>query len=168
MGRDGRSSTRQVRNRWPNGVVPYTLDSAFNEEFRTLIAAAITAIQDTTCIRWRPKTEDDQDWVNIYTTGVSGCFATFGLVAPGYGAHELALQGPTACNDKVSHIRVLYFLPRTQGVIIHEMMHNLGVAHEQQRPERDSYISMLWPNVQLDKADQYWRDSYQTEAVQTK
>ncbi|XP_020902962.1 zinc metalloproteinase nas-4 [Exaiptasia diaphana] len=37
------------------------------------------------------------------------------------------------------------------GVIIHEMMHALGVYHEQSRPDRDRYVEILWHNIQPGK-----------------
>ena len=164
-GKAGRSSTRLVKNRWPNGVVPYTLEAAFNDEFKALIAAAILAVQDATCIQWRPKVDTDKDWVYIQTTGAQGCTATLGFAWEGFGEHALKLKGPDSCNQKVTIFSFLIHALCIQGVIIHEMMHNLGVSHEMQRPERDDFISMVWPNVQLAKADQYYRDSYDGETM---
>ena len=34
-----------------------------------------------------------------------------------------------------------------QGVIIHELLHVLGLWHEQSRQDRDSYIEVLWDNI---------------------
>jgi len=142
---------RAVSKRWPNGVVPYILEDAFDENFRAIIAAAMADVHERTCIRWREKTEDDEDWVYIFTTGAQGCVATLGYVGPGFGEHKLALRSGEdgGCDDK--------------GVVIHEMLHNLGVGHEQNRPDRDSLMSIDWTNIPVDKANQHWRHNWATD-----
>ena len=96
-----RSVLRQVRSRWPNGEVPYTLDAAFDEEFRTVIASAISSVHSAGCVRWRPKTVTDEDWVAVRTRSVTGCWASQGFLGPGAGEHVMALQGPHVCRDRV-------------------------------------------------------------------
>lgn len=147
----GRLLTSKTSARWPNGVVPYTLDAAFDSDYRAIIASAITTMGESTCIKWRPKEDSDKDWVYIQTTGASGCTGQFGFARPGYGQHNLKLEGPTACKDK--------------GVVLHEMMHNLGVNHEHQRPDRDTKITMDWSNLQLDKADNFWKTQWATDTT---
>jgi hypothetical protein len=48
-------------------------------------------------------------------------------------------------------------------VIIHEMMHNLGFSHEHTRPDRDTKLTVTWPNLPLDKASNHWKTSWVTD-----
>lgn len=34
------------------------------------------------------------------------------------------------------------------GNIVHEIAHSLGFFHEHSRPDRDSYVSILWANIE--------------------
>ena len=33
-------------------------------------------------------------------------------------------------------------------VVVHELLHSLGFMHEMNRPDRDSFVSMVWSNIQ--------------------
>eukprot|EP00438_Fugacium_kawagutii_P005372 Skav215047 [mRNA] locus=scaffold2053:94299:105489:- [translate_table: standard] len=48
---------------------------------------------------------------------------------------------------------------RTCGVATHELLHSLGMAHEQQRPDRDRHITVLEHNIRPGKESQFYTRS---------
>lgn len=48
------------------------------------------------------------------------------------GKQEMNLQSPGCMSE---------------GTIMHEMIHALGFDHEQNRPDRDDYVNILWDNI---------------------
>eukprot|EP00913_Durusdinium_trenchii_P003591 g3322.t1 len=79
----------------------------------------------------------------------SGCWANIGMTGSfsGFftGNQQLNLQTP-GCNDC--------------GTAIHEMLHSMGMAHEQSRPDRDNYVTINWQNIQSNMHSQFAKDSY--------
>ena len=45
-------------------------------------------------------------------------------------------------------------------VVTHEILHALGFHHEQQRPDRDDFIRVIWSNIKIDYADQFFRHEW--------
>ena len=50
-----------------------------------------------------------------------------------------------------------------EGVIIHEFIHAWGFWHEQSRPDRDSYVEILWDNIIPDKQYNFWKKTKSIE-----
>ena len=48
----------------------------------------------------------------------------------------------------------------TQGVAIHELGHVIGFWHEHTRPDRDSFIKILWNNIRQDRYDNFVKRQY--------
>ena len=43
------------------------------------------------------------------------------------------------------------------GIVLHELLHVLGMWHEQSRLDRDQHVRILWHNILLGKEDQFAR-----------
>ena len=60
------------------------------------------------------------------------------FAGPGHGAHTVGLErdaGGGTC--------------MTTGIILHEILHILSVAHEQNRPDRDDYVTVHWDQIKV-------------------
>jgi hypothetical protein len=120
--------------RWPNGVVPYTLNSAgYTQAQINQIISGMRYIEDVTringrnCITFTPRTNEANYIAIRHTT--SGCYSYVGRIG---GGQDLSLQS-NGC---------IYL-----GTIVHEFMHALGIFHEQSRSDRDNFVIVNLNNV---------------------
>ncbi|XP_063232309.1 zinc metalloproteinase nas-13-like isoform X2 [Bacillus rossius redtenbacheri] len=117
-----------TRPRWFNRTVPYILDPIFNATQRASILRGIEEFHRRTCIRLRPSTPYDRDYV--YVSGYStGCWSYVGRLN---GGQMLNLQIPGCFRH---------------GTIVHEFLHALGFYHQQSTHNRDDYVAILWQNI---------------------
>merc|ERR1711963_946212 len=126
---------------WPNGIMYYTIDAAFTDSERAIIASGITHVEENSCIRFVPRTTE-HDYVDIIPGG-GGCYAQVPYRA-GRGRMEIGLQQNGCVYLKV---------------VVHELLHSLGFMHEMNRPDRDSYVTMNWQNIQNAGAAQFYIDA---------
>jgi len=111
---------------WPNGVVPYKVHSSL-QNLKSEIDRAAAHINNMTggCIKYTPQS-NQENFVHLWKG--TGCNSAAGMKG---GEQWLSLGD--GCQ---------YF-----GTAVHEMMHALGFGHEQNRPDRDSYIRVNWNNI---------------------
>lgn len=127
--RPGRNGLAKHTARWPHGIVPFTIEGDFNGRDMALIEEAVMEYHRKTCVRFVPRSTES-DYIAI-VSGRSGCWSAVGRAG---GRQEVNLQSP-GCLTKV-------------GTTIHELMHALGFLHEQNRHERDDYVSIQFQNIQ--------------------
>uniref|UniRef100_A0A0M3JXU2 Metalloendopeptidase n=1 Tax=Anisakis simplex TaxID=6269 RepID=A0A0M3JXU2_ANISI len=139
----GSSLMNAIRDRakkWPNHRVPYVISSTYTERGvlltcirREQIAGAVAMINQLNCVKFVDKTEDDKDYVHIKPH--IGCFSPIGRIGK-----EL--------NHSFIPYRVVGYGCVHSGLIVHELLHALGFFHEQNRADRDDYITIHFENVQ--------------------
>ncbi|KAI6177543.1 Metalloendopeptidase [Aphelenchoides bicaudatus] len=129
-----RNAVKQAYLKWPNGRIPYSISSQYTSFGRARIAAALQEYQEKTCIKFEPKTDADLDYVHVVPE--EGCYSMVGKTG---GKQPVSIGN--GCIQK--------------GIIIHELMHSVGFFHEQSRADRDSYISIVWSNVETGLEDQF-------------
>ncbi|XP_057291267.1 zinc metalloproteinase nas-6-like [Hydractinia symbiolongicarpus] len=121
------SSTSKKNKLWPNGVVPYTVNSdlARESEFKREFDIAIAQYHKYTCLRFKKRTNEG-GYINFYKGG--GCSSPVG-----YGGRRNGVSLSKGCWWRTT--------------IMHEIAHSLGFHHEQSRPDRDNYVKILTHNI---------------------
>ncbi|CAJ1388587.1 unnamed protein product [Effrenium voratum] len=134
---------------WTNAEVHYCFDRAISSVARTAVECAIGKIRrNVPGIHFidvgynKPGACNTAPAIFVQSSA-SGCYANIGMQG-GFqtllGNQVLNLQHPV-CGDC--------------GTATHEMLHALGMAHEQSRPDREQYVSILWQNIRSGMESQF-------------
>uniref|UniRef100_A0A915HN05 Metalloendopeptidase n=1 Tax=Romanomermis culicivorax TaxID=13658 RepID=A0A915HN05_ROMCU len=107
---------------------------------KNLIELALEHWQNVTCLNFVRR--DDQPRGNrIVFTDVDGCASNVG-------------RNPI---EDVQFVSLASECIRL-GVIAHEVAHALGFWHEQSRPDRDSFVSVKWGNIEQGSSGQFLKE----------
>ncbi|XP_028139655.1 hatching enzyme 1.2-like [Diabrotica virgifera virgifera] len=121
---------------WRNGIVPYTISPLYEPSEQVTILKAIKMINFMTCVKFVPWDGKSKDYLLIWPMKYpKGCWSFVGRFG---GAQILSLQPP----DRKG-VNCL----GTEGRAIHELMHALGVFHEQSRWDRDKFVKIHTDNI---------------------
>jgi hypothetical protein len=128
VGLKNRVAINNLSQRWPNGTIPFYVDPSL-ANLRPMILKAAEHIKQHTggCIKFVERGSATGKVVRMYFG--QGCWSYMGVVNS--GVQDLSLG--SGCE---------YF-----GTVVHEMLHAVGFDHEQNRPDRDQYLTVYLNNV---------------------
>ncbi|RDW66418.1 metalloendopeptidase [Coleophoma cylindrospora] len=133
-------------NHWPNAEIPYIL-TGLPHDLSENIRGAMRMWEAQTCVRFVPYTNQPA-WAE-FRKWDQGCFSQQ-MGAPSSGATIVNLDSPNFW-DRLTFSKVC----NTPGTAGHEIGHLIGLAHEQQRPDRDQYVRVLTNRIDPNFLDQF-------------
>lgn len=109
---------------WSDGILPYEIDPKLADVSR--VEEAILHINQNTIVQL-VKRIDQEDYL-YFTTGEKNCYSYVGRIG---GKQPIYLS--KGC---------------TKGKVIHEVLHAIGLYHEQSRFDRDEFIQIQFWNIE--------------------
>ncbi|KAG8234000.1 hypothetical protein J437_LFUL013918 [Ladona fulva] len=126
---------------WKNGTVPYVISPLYDPTDHVTIYTAIQILNHMTCIKFVPWNGKRKDFLLIWPIKFpKGCWSFVGRTG---GAQIVSLQPPDRHGPNC--------LGGT-GRAIHELLHALGIFHEQSRSDRDKFVKVHFDNIIPDRA----------------
>lgn len=129
---------------WTDSVVPYLIDDSFNSKDRETLAIAIQKIEEATCVRFKELSVVDkfENFVKIrrHCDPGSGDWCFVG----GW----VDFMGESRSSLSIGNYRLDPSSPPSVGLVVHEILHTLGLVHTQKRQDRNETIRVLWDNLE--------------------
>lgn len=137
------SASSKSDNVWVGGIIPIEINEELrnDENFIQLLISAMFEIQNKTLIRFVWKTFE-LNYVEIISD--NDCYSQVGMQA---GKQLISL--PTNCHEF--------------SIILHELMHTIGMMHHHNRPDRDKYVTIHYENIEQASINSYDIQSENTE-----
>lgn len=130
---------------WKNGLVPYVFQPHIAPDSKECLVNAIKQFHKHTCIRFvKIKNQKDKDKYKNYLYFESDKNVCSSFVGRKKGKQVVHIgHGCTRI-----------------GTCEHEILHALGMIHEQSRPDRDDHVSIKWDNIKEAEHHNFNKYSY--------
>lgn len=137
----GGKNSRQIRGLsntsygriWPNGLVPYRLNSSLSENTKDRVREAVEHWNSFQAITMVERTTSNASAYPDFIDFVNDSRCASWIGYQGGGAQSIYT------GDKCS-----------AGTMIHEIGHALGLLHEHTRSDRDQYVKIHWDRINED------------------
>ncbi len=129
-------------NRWPGGVIPYTITDAT----QSIVDAAIDIVEDQTPgVTFVPRTSETN-----YVTfqNATGCSSDIGMSGGQQFINLMVNTGGSFCSS---------------GNAAHEILHALGMYHEHTRCDRDTWVTINYGQVDPAKIGNFYKAGATTQ-----
>lgn len=120
--------------KWPAGVVPYTIDKRYFDvagvkRLDTIMEGMTSKLSPyVTFKKWAG---EEPDYIVFKKVAAEGCWSYIGKIGGG----------------QTINIGCLKNVKQWTSTVEHEVLHALGVWHEQSRPDRDKYVKVNDENI---------------------
>lgn len=113
---------------WPKAVVHYNFANDIDRLGKTTVKEAMEHWEERTCLKFKERNKE-KNFIKFVFEG--GCASRVGR--GGEGMQKLSIGSPK--------------LQCKKGNLIHEIGHSIGFFHEQSRPDRDEYVTVMSKNI---------------------
>lgn len=121
---------------WKNRTVPYVISPLYEPDSYITIYKAIVTLNYMTCVKFVPWNGKAKDFLLIWPIKYpKGCWSYVGRFG---GTQLISLQPP---DDRGPNCL------GGEGRAMHELLHALGIFHEQSRADRDKFVKIHLDNV---------------------
>lgn len=121
---------------WENATVPYVISPLYEPTEFITISRAISTINFMTCVKFVPWDGKKEDYLLIWPIKFpKGCWSYVGKHG---GAQIVSLQPPDEKGPNCLG---------NEGRAMHELLHAIGIFHEQSRFDRDKFVTIHKDNI---------------------